>query len=228
MLVFCHLFIGAVLGLFLYQATGKRWMVPVAAAGAMVPDLIDKPLGHLILQSTLDSGRIFGHSLLFLSLVVIAGLIIWKWRSSLAGLVLSAGMVSHLILDSMWENPTTVFWPLLGPFQAGHYPDYFGSSFIVEITSPTEWVFGIALVWVFLTLYKDDIFRPLDPLRKNLDPLSKPLLGAMIVLGIGYLIIGILDMINEPGAGTATLMLGVASLSGGAAMLSRYRDDPLV
>jgi regulator of sigma E protease len=43
------LFIGAVFGLLLYQWTGRKWLVLAVAAGAVLPDIIDKPLGHFLL-----------------------------------------------------------------------------------------------------------------------------------------------------------------------------------
>ena len=69
MLLLCHIFIGALLGLLIYRWKGEIMAVPLAALGAILPDLVDKPLGHLLLQETLDNGRIFGHSLLFTGMV---------------------------------------------------------------------------------------------------------------------------------------------------------------
>ncbi len=40
--------------------------------GSILPDLIDKPLGHLIFPE--DNGRIFAHSLLFVILLVLIGI----------------------------------------------------------------------------------------------------------------------------------------------------------
>ena len=44
----------------------------LVAAGAILPDLIDKPLGIYLLRRQLGSGRIYGHTLLF-GLVLVAG-----------------------------------------------------------------------------------------------------------------------------------------------------------
>ena len=67
--------------------------------GSMLPDLIDKPLGGVILP--LGNGRIYSHTLLFLLTV-------------LAVLVLVGGTALHQILDFMWQDPQTFLWPLYG------------------------------------------------------------------------------------------------------------------
>ena len=64
MLLLCHLFIGLSLGLLLYAWLKEEWIILAVALGAILPDLIDKPLGHLLLNETLNNGRIFFHGLL--------------------------------------------------------------------------------------------------------------------------------------------------------------------
>ena len=149
--------IGAILGLMLYRRVGIRSVVPVAALGAILPDIIDKPLGHLLLQSTLDSGRIYAHTLLFLGMVTLAGVAAWRFRPTPLVLILALGIASHLVLDTMWDNPVTLFWPTLGPFMPFHYPDYFEASFITEITSPLEWLFGASLFIILMTMYREEL-----------------------------------------------------------------------
>jgi hypothetical protein len=41
--------------------------------GSMLPDIIDKPLGQLVLRNLMSNGRIFSHTLLFLLLICLAG-----------------------------------------------------------------------------------------------------------------------------------------------------------
>lgn len=108
MLVFAHL------GLTLAAAqVFRRWNPDLAmvALGSLLPDIIDKPLGYLVF-GTLGMGRTISHTLLFLiCLVTIAILFNSRWLYSLSG-----GALAHLILDSMWKTPVTLFWPLLGRF----------------------------------------------------------------------------------------------------------------
>ncbi|OPY31693.1 MAG: hypothetical protein A4E32_01295 [Methanomassiliicoccales archaeon PtaU1.Bin124] len=143
-LIFCHLFTGLVLGLLLYKFTSQRWTFWACALGSVLPDLIDKPLGHILLQSTLDNGRLYAHTLLFFGIVMIAGAVLWKGKGKYVLLALGLGILLHQLADTMFLDPTGWFWPLFGPFQAESFPDYFGHSILVELTSAYEWVFGLA------------------------------------------------------------------------------------
>ena len=82
--------------------------------GSLLPDIIDKPLGLLFLRDSLSSGRIYTHTLLFFILISLAGLLLYKLRRSTWMLVLSAGTLTHLIMDQMWITPKTLLWPFLG------------------------------------------------------------------------------------------------------------------
>jgi len=108
MLVFAHL------GLTLAAAQlFRRWNPDLAlvALGSLLPDIIDKPLGYLVF-GTPAMGRTIAHTLIFLiCLATIAILFNSRGLYSLSG-----GVLAHLILDSMWNSPDTLFWPLLGRF----------------------------------------------------------------------------------------------------------------
>jgi membrane-bound metal-dependent hydrolase YbcI (DUF457 family) len=225
-LVFCHLFIGVVLGLLLYQWTGRRWMVPVIAFGAILPDLIDKPLGHLLLQGSLDFGRIFAHSLLFLGLLVIAAAVLWKARSSLLLAAVALGVGTHLVLDAMWDLPISLFWPLLGPFQAGHFPDYFASSFVVEVTSPLEWMFGLLVVSILVMLYRDRLGHIGVTAARALEPLQLPMLAFLLILGALTMATGAVTSLSNWVDGQNLLIEGACAVVGGAYLMRRELRRP--
>lgn len=82
--------------------------------GSILPDIIDKPLGLWALKDLIGSGRAFAHTLLFLLIIALAGWLIYRRRKSTWLLVISFGVVIHLVLDSMWKTPQTLFWPLYG------------------------------------------------------------------------------------------------------------------
>ncbi len=76
MLLFGHL--GITLGVYLGLGTFiSRLRVIIdpryLAIGALLPDLIDKPIGRVIFASTLANGRIIGHTLLFTLLIALTG-----------------------------------------------------------------------------------------------------------------------------------------------------------
>ena len=52
--------------------------------------------------------------------------------------------------------PTGLF-PLLGPFQGEMIPEYIGTYFWVEVSSPSEWMFMIGTVAILAESYRDMI-----------------------------------------------------------------------
>lgn len=81
---------------------------------AMLPDIIDKPIGQVFFREVFSYGRIFAHTLLFLILITVGGLYLYRTRSRTWLLTLAAGTFVHIITDEMWRVPRTLFWPLLG------------------------------------------------------------------------------------------------------------------
>ena len=82
--------------------------------GSMLPDIIDKPLGGLILKDTLGNGRIYAHTLIFLLLLFGIGIFFWVKYKRPEMLVLAGGSFVHHILDGMWRFPGTYLWPFYG------------------------------------------------------------------------------------------------------------------
>lgn len=106
MLLFAHLGIATAAARFI---TGCSLIF--VAIGAILPDIIDKPLGEII-YGTPNMGRIFAHTLLFLLLLAAVACYTRDVRiASLCG-----GVLIHLLLDFMWLTPAVLLWPLLGPF----------------------------------------------------------------------------------------------------------------
>lgn len=87
--------------------------VRLLVLGGLLPDIIDKPLGHLILPE--NNGRIFAHTLLFAVMVLISAMI---WRRLVP---LSLGVSGHLLLDGMFLEPRSALWPLFGGFPSTDY-----------------------------------------------------------------------------------------------------------
>lgn len=85
----------------------------------MLPDIIDKPVGHLLLSS-LNNGRIFAHTLLFLSILLLLSL---AFRSEKI-LWIALGVAIHDTMDMIFLQPETFLWPLLGPFPRGEFTPY--------------------------------------------------------------------------------------------------------
>lgn len=117
MLLFGHL--GVTLGVFIgfgiLDPQLKNIINPkYLAIGALLPDLIDKPLGMVIFSSILANGRIIGHTLLLSVSILLIGLYFYDKRRDIRILSLAAGSFFHLMEDQIWGDPRTLFWPLLG------------------------------------------------------------------------------------------------------------------
>jgi membrane-bound metal-dependent hydrolase YbcI (DUF457 family) len=84
--------------------------------GALVPNLLDKPLGSVLFTEELGTGRVFGHTLLLpavvLALVMFATRRGAPRRKALLGVPI--GWLLHVFLDGQWANPEGFWWPFLG------------------------------------------------------------------------------------------------------------------
>ncbi|MCK9524729.1 MAG: metal-dependent hydrolase [Limnochordia bacterium] len=121
--------------------------------GSMLPDIIDKPLGIYLLADEIGNGRIYGHTLLFLLFTVTAGILLYYFRGSPALLLISAGTFAHLVLDQMWQNPSTLFWPILGAeFERHETGEWLGGLFETLTSNPSVYIpeiIGVLIVAVF-------------------------------------------------------------------------------
>src|SRR5512140_2459711 len=103
MLLFDHLGLTIATARFMSKAN-----LTFLALGSMLPDIIDKPLG-LIAFGSPSMGRTFAHTFLFL--LLIAALSIYTRDMRLKSLYW--GLLAHLTLDSMWNSPVILLWPIL-------------------------------------------------------------------------------------------------------------------
>jgi inner membrane protein len=115
------------------ETLGKNIDIRFLLIGAILPDIIDKPLGLF----NIGSGRSISHTLLFFLIFTLAGLILYVARKWKRLLVLAAGILAHLILDSMWQNPHILFWPFYGShFSTGNPSDWLGHWWSLLIGDP--------------------------------------------------------------------------------------------
>ncbi|MDY9926057.1 metal-dependent hydrolase [Methanosarcina sp.] len=136
MLLFGHL--GVTLGIFfglgifiprLRNIIDPRYL----AIGAILPDLIDKPIGEVIFASTFSSGRIIGHTLLFSFLLFLIGLYLYEKRGDIRGLSLTSGSFLHTFEDQMGSDPQTYLWPLFGWSFPRDSRDYIGLEHLMQM-----------------------------------------------------------------------------------------------
>lgn len=134
MLLFGHL--GITLGLFLLCSIfTPRLRVLIdpryLAIGALLPDLIDKPLGRVLFASILANGRIIGHTMLFFLFLALIGIYLYKKNKDYRGIALASGSFLHLLEDEMWSQSLTLFWPLFGLNFPRDSMDYTGLEYLL-------------------------------------------------------------------------------------------------
>ena len=153
-----HVFAGIVIGLLLADLLhDNRWVIP-CVIGAALPDLIDKPLGYILLPQSIGYGRFFFHNFFIFLVIFAAGLIIWKYRKTPVILAIAVGILSHQFLDSMWLERANWFYPLLGPIKVTGGSSF---SYLVQIATrdlynPSEWLIAAACIaGVLLFLFRN-------------------------------------------------------------------------
>jgi len=159
MFLLFHLCTGLLLGLFVAGTVHDRRTIGICAIAAVLPDLVDKPLGHLLFPALFGTGRIFFHTLLILAVACLVGsLVLWKYRTPI-GLYVAAGIGLHQFFDAMWREPTNWFWPALGWFRQVSYDNYFLHALWGELTSPIEWLAFIAICLIILAVSSSRLRR---------------------------------------------------------------------
>ncbi|MBU0514446.1 MAG: metal-dependent hydrolase [Proteobacteria bacterium] len=123
-----------------------RWIdFRFALAGAVFPDLLDKPLAWIFHLT--PHGRWIGHSLTGLAATTLIVWLIFRRRAPLAVVSWLAGYGVHLILDA--GN----FMPWFFPWVSYEWPKYTGFRWqYFPITSTAEIILSIiAAVWLIIS-----------------------------------------------------------------------------
>jgi len=120
--------IGGVLALFRYVFRDPKVDVRFLTLGALLPNLVDKPLGTLIFPDYFEVDRLYGHTLLFSTLIMVVTLLVTRrGRVRRKWMAVAIGAMLHLALDGMWTSGAVLFWPLLGvTFPTGVVPYWAG------------------------------------------------------------------------------------------------------
>jgi membrane-bound metal-dependent hydrolase YbcI (DUF457 family) len=132
--------VGATTAFIRYAFRDPAMDLRYLAIGAIVPDLIDLPIG-IAMWSRFESPRLVGHSLVFGAVCMVVVLTTTRRGPARKRWMLFAvGILMHLFLDAMWRQPETLWWPFLGWSVDGTgfatYADY-----VVDlIRQPVMWV----------------------------------------------------------------------------------------
>jgi hypothetical protein len=115
-----------------------------AVFGAILPDLIDKPLKYWIIPDSLPDSHVYGHTLVLPLVLILAGLLLAR-RGDLRLLVVGVACLSHPIVDPVNTFPRTLFWPLLGtdfPNSTQPWRNYFQTPLEIALIAT-----GVIALW---------------------------------------------------------------------------------
>lgn len=150
MFIFGH--IGITLGIFyLLSRLGSKnnftEIVPYIILGSLLPDIIDKPLGRIILADSIGSGRIFAHTLIFALVLALAAYYFYR-QGHPKLLIIAGASFFHILEDNIWNTPAVLFWPLLG----WEFPkDTISGSFLDYLILILYRSYDVAFTEVFLS-----------------------------------------------------------------------------
>ena len=149
--------VGATLWLFRWIFRDPKVDIRFLLLGAILSDLIDMPIGTLVLADRFSTGELWFHSLLLPSLYMSAVLLFThRGRKRRAYMALGVGWLFHLLLDGMWTAPDVFLWPFFGwEIPMGEAP-YWPLAWERALSDPWRWVMesvGLAyLVWLWIAV----------------------------------------------------------------------------
>jgi inner membrane protein len=147
---FWHLGVTAAI---IFLTLGRRRIdYRVVLLGAILPDLIDKPIGRIFFEKQFQNSRLFAHTLAFSVVLLLLIQLFLRGETARRWFILPIACVLHLVLDAMWSEPVTLFWPLFGT----HFPrvpveNYWWEVLLRPFDHP--WVLVQELVGLGLLLY---------------------------------------------------------------------------
>lgn len=154
-MLFWHL--GATLWLFRWIFRDPKVDVRFLFLGAILADLIDLPIGTVLLAERFATGELWFHSLLIPTLYMILVLVFTRrGRARRAWMALGVGWLFHLVIDAMWLDQEVFGWPLFGlDIPPGESP-YWSLAWERALSDPWRWVeeaLGLGyLIWLWLRL----------------------------------------------------------------------------
>lgn len=157
-MLFWHL--GATLWLFRWIFRDPKVDVRFLFVGALLPDIIDLPIGTWLL-ARYSTGELWSHSLLVPTVYMVVILLTTRrGRRRRAWMALGVGWLFHLLLDGMWTTDEVFLWPFFGwEIPAGEAP-FWPLAWERALSDPWRWVteaIGVGyLAWLWAHLGLSD------------------------------------------------------------------------
>lgn len=146
--------IGATIWLFRWIFRDPKVDMRFLVLGAVLPDLIDLPIGSLFLAGRYSTGELWAHSLLIPSVYMAVVLLATRrGRRRRAFMAVGIGWLFHLLLDGMWVSQHVFLWPFFGwelpPGAAPFWPLAWERALSDPWRWITEVVGAVYIVWLW-------------------------------------------------------------------------------
>ncbi|MFV1999214.1 MAG: metal-dependent hydrolase [Acidimicrobiia bacterium] len=148
-MLFWH--VGITIAFIRYAFRDEAMDLRFLAFGALLSDLIDTPIG-VVAWDSFQTPRLWGHSFLFGTTVMMVVLLATR-RGPIRKrwMLLATGVLLHLALDALWNQPATLWWPFLGfDFETTGFGT-FGLYAADVLTDPLMWL-GEAIGLAYLVV----------------------------------------------------------------------------
>ncbi|MGB5533472.1 MAG: metal-dependent hydrolase [Acidimicrobiia bacterium] len=158
-MLFWH--VGATVAFTRYAFRDEAMDLRFLAFGAILPDLIDTPVG-LMFWAQFQTVRLAAHSLMFATLLLAAVMAVTRrGRPRKRWMALAIGVLLHLIFDGMWRFPSTLWWPFLGwEFDATSFATV-GAYLDWLLTDVRTWALeAVGLVYLAALAHRSDLSDP--------------------------------------------------------------------
>ena len=159
-MLFWHL--GMTCAIVFFALGARRIDYRVVLLGAVISDLIDKPIGRIFFEDRFESGRLYGHTLLVATVALLAIQLTLRGATARRWFILPICMLIHQVLDAMWNSPITWFWPLFG---TSFEPDPKDNYWLEVLTRPLDhpWELVRELIGLALLIYLARAYKLQDP-----------------------------------------------------------------
>jgi inner membrane protein len=136
--------VGATTAFIRYAFRDPAMDLRYLALGAILPDLIDTPIG-VVMWSEWQAARLAAHGIVFGAVVMVLVLVFTR-RGPVRKqwMLLAVGVLLHLLLDAMWRQPETLWWPFLGWEFTPTGIATFGTYVRDVLTDPIMWLGEVA------------------------------------------------------------------------------------
>lgn len=159
-MLFWHL--GMTCAIVFFALGARRIDYRVVLLGAVTSDLIDKPIGRILFADRFESGRLYGHTLLVATASLLLIQLVLRGATARRWFILPICMLIHQVLDAMWNEPITWFWPLFGAeFPADPKQNYW----LEVLTRPLDhpWELAREALGLGLLVYMARAYKLQDP-----------------------------------------------------------------